>query len=240
MSEERLQKILSASNVCSRRQAEKLILAGEVSVNGQIVSNLGAKADLEKDQILVSGKRIRHKEIKLYYKFNKPRGLISSKSDDLDRKTIYQDLQLPQSVNSAGRLDKDSEGLMILTNDGELLKRLTHPKYELSKTYHVKVFPKIKDSLLKDLVKGIEIDREYLKAFSAQKLMEKGENWLEIILKEGKKREIRKLLAYFDYHVKRLIRVSHGSVQLKRLRVGELKVLSEKEISDLKLELGLK
>lgn len=240
MPAERLQKILSASNVCSRRQAEKLILAGEVSINGQVVSDLGYKADLEKDQIVVSGQRITQKETHLYYKFNKPRGLISSKSDDLNRKTIYQDLNLPQSVNSAGRLDKESEGLMILTNDGEMLKRLTHPRYELSKTYHVKVFPKFNDNHLRALINGVEIDRELLKAFSARKLVEKGENWLEIVLKEGKKREIRKLLAHFDYHVKRLIRVSHGSVQLKKLRTGELIKLSEKEIADLRCELGLK
>ena len=235
---ERLQKILSGAGVCSRRAAESYITAGRVKVNG-ITANLGDSADLEADEILVDGRPLRKNGPRpVYIMLNKPRGYVTTLSDEAGRKTVTDLLSdVPERVYPVGRLDMHSEGLLILTNDGDLAHHLTHPSHEVYKEYLVKLSPD-EDGLPspeKPLSGVIELDGEKLLPAKCRLLAKIESGYImTIAIRQGKNRQIRRMCAKCGYTVNSLKRVSEGDVKLGELPSGRWRYLTEKEISYLK------
>lgn len=229
MSRERLQKVLSRAGVASRRRAEAMILAGQVRVNGQVVRTLGTQVDLGQDTVEVGGERLQPKQDFHYFAYYKPRGLVVTKRDELGRQGIFAELDLPPEVNAVGRLDKDSEGLLLLSDDGDFVQHYTHPSFEVSKVYRVQISRPLNNSEIKQLLAGLPLDGKRARVHSVLPKKRKGPgHWVELELREGKKREIRRLLDQLDIKVSRLIRIAHGSVRLGTLKPGELKVLKKR------------
>lgn len=233
--QERLQKILSQYGVASRRKAEQLIKEGRVTVNGQI-AQLGQKADPEKDYIKVDGKLLLKPEPKVYYAFYKPRKVITALFDPQGRPTVKDFLKgIKFRVYPVGRLDYDSEGLIILTNDGELAYKVMHPSSEIEKTYMVKVDGIIDEEKLSKLRKGVKIEGGLARAVNVTFIRKlKANSWIKITLYEGRKRQIRKMLEKVGHPVIRLIRVAIDGVRLGDLKAGEYRVLTKEEIESLK------
>ena len=235
---ERLQKILSSAGVCSRRAAETYIKSGRVKVNG-ITSNLGDSADLEQDTILVDGRPIgKHTPRMTYIMLNKPRGYVTTLSDEAGRKTVADLLQnVPERVYPVGRLDMHSEGLLLLTNDGQLAHNLMHPSHEVYKEYLVKLSPDEEGlpSPEKPLSGVIELDGEKLLPAKCR-LLTKTENGyvMTIAIRQGKNRQIRRMCAKCGYTVNSLKRVSEGDVKLGDLPSGRWRYLSDEEVRYLK------
>lgn len=235
---ERLQKILSGAGICSRRAAESYITAGHVKVNG-ITANLGDSADLEADEILVDGRPLRKNGPRpVYIMLNKPRGYVTTLSDEAGRKTVADLLSdVPERVYPVGRLDMHSEGLLILTNDGDLAHHLTHPSHEVYKEYLVKLSPD-EDGLPspeKPLSGVIELDGEKLLPAKCRLLAKTESGYImTIAIRQGKNRQIRRMCAKCGYTVNSLKRVSEGDVKLGELPSGRWRYLTEKEISYLK------
>ena len=235
---ERLQKILSAAGICSRRAAETYIEEGRVKVNG-ITANLGDSADLEQDEIVVNGRTIGKKARRMVYiMLNKPRGYVTTLSDEADRKTVadlFQDV--PERVYPVGRLDMHSEGLLLLTNDGQLAHSLMHPSHEVYKEYLVKLTPDEEGlpSPEKPLSGVIELDGERLLPAKCR-LLTKTENGyiMTIAIRQGKNRQIRRMCAKCGYTVNSLKRVSEGDVKLGELPSGRWRYLTEAEVRYLK------
>ena len=235
---ERLQKILSGAGVCSRRAAESYITAGRVKVNG-ITANLGDSADLEADEILVDGRPLRKNGPRpVYIMLNKPRGYVTTLSDEAGRKTVADLLSdVPERVYPVGRLDMHSEGLLILTNDGDLAHHLTHPSHEVYKEYLVKLSPDEEGlpSPEKPLSGIIELDGEKLLPAKCRLLAKTESGYImTIAIRQGKNRQIRRMCAKCGYTVNSLKRVSEGDVKLGELPSGRWRYLTEKEISYLK------
>jgi len=239
---QRLQKILSAAGIASRRAAESYITDGRVSVNGQTVAELGSKADPDIDDIRVDGRRIKLTTRRLYLLLYKPRGYIVSRSDPQRRPTVMDLLTkggVKDYVYPVGRLDYDSEGLLLLTSDGDLAARLTHPSHEVEREYQVKVLGVPDDHDLERLSKGIVIDgRRTLPA--AVKLLnvvqgsEAEHAVLSIVVKEGRNRQVRNMFEAIGHPVDRLKRVRIGPITDERIRPGEFRELDAKEIAALK------
>ncbi|MBI4675722.1 MAG: rRNA pseudouridine synthase [Chloroflexi bacterium] len=238
---ERLQKILAQAGIASRRRAEEMILAGRVRVNGQVVNKLGAQVDPARDKILVDNQPV-VVETKAYFLLYKPRGYISDRDDTAEYKTALDLVPGNLRLFAAGRLDMNSEGLLFLTNDGELANRLTHPRYEHEKEYLALVFGAPDDKTLERFVRGIPYEGEWLRADTVartgrhQQFGEAGrdETWLRIVLHEGKKRQIRHLSAALGHPVKRLIRVRIGPLLLGKLQVGKWRKLTGDEVAQLR------
>lgn len=231
---QRLQKILSACGVASRRKAEEMILAGRVKVNGR-VAKLGDSADAEKDIILLDGEVVRRSEEKIYLALHKPRGFVTTMQDEKNRRCVADLVQdVPQRVYPVGRLDKDSEGLLLLTNDGAFANLVMHPSREIAKTYRVTVRPGINEEQLNCLSTGIVIDGRKT-APARVKVLEEAENRvvLEIVLTEGRNREIRKMCEALKLEVARLKRTSEGCVKLGMLKQGAYRELTKEEIRGL-------
>ena len=231
---ERLQKIIANSGICSRRKAEELISQGKVTVNGKIISELGFKAN-ESDDIRVNGEKI-SAEQKAVFLLNKPKNVISSSSDDRGRTTVVDLIDSNLRLYPLGRLDYDSSGLLLLSNDGELMQKLIHPKYEVEKTYQVTIDGLINDNEISQLEKGIEIE-DYVTAPAKLKLIRKNENrytsFLEITIHEGKNREIRKMFEKLGYQVLKLHRIKEANIELGNLKSGEYRRLKPYEIKKL-------
>lgn len=235
---ERLQKILSAAGICSRRAAETYIKEGRVKVNG-ITANLGDSADLEQDEIVVNGRILGKKARRMVYiMLNKPRGYVTTLSDEADRKTVADLIQdVPERVYPVGRLDMHSEGLLLLTNDGQLAHSLMHPSHEVYKEYLVKLTPDEEGlpSPEKPLSGVIELDGERLLPAKCR-LLTKTENGyiMTIAIRQGKNRQIRRMCAKCGYTVNSLKRVSEGDVKLGELPSGRWRYLTEAEVRYLK------
>jgi 23S rRNA pseudouridine2605 synthase len=211
---ERIQKIISAAGVTSRRAAEQLILDGRVRVNGQVVTELGTKADAGKDHIKVDGKLINPKQPSTYVMLNKPAGYVTTMSDPEGRPTVLNLLKgLKVRVYPVGRLDFNTEGLLLLTNDGDFAHLVTHPKHEFPKTYRAKVKGVLEDRQIAELEAGVYLDDGRTAPAKLKKVSkEEANSWLEITIHEGKKRQVRRM---FD-------RVGHSVIKLKRIRTGNL------------------
>lgn len=228
--EERLQKILSAAGVCSRRKAEEYLTAGRVMVNGQVAA-LGDKADLEKDTVAVDGEIISRPSAHTYIMLHKPRGYVTTLSDERGRKTVAQLVgDCPARVWPVGRLDMDSEGLLILTDDGELTHRLTHPSHEIPKEYHVTVTGDV-ERALPILVKPMVVDGEDMAADLVERT---GPQTLTIVIHQGKNRQVRRMCAAAGLTVIRLIRKKEGALELGGLKAGCWRHLTEQEVAELR------
>jgi len=234
--EERLQKILSRYGYGSRREAEKLIEEGIVTVNGKIAI-LGQKADIEKDSIKIANQLLRKKEPqKIYIAFHKPRGVLSDIVRIRDEKVVRDYIDIPERVFIVGRLDKDSEGLMLLTNDGELANILTHPRYEHEKEYKVLLDRSPDEQQRAAWQNGVILaDRVRTGKASLSILHANSQGcWVRVIMKEGKKRQIRETAAKLGLYVKRIIRVRIGTLELDNLKRGEWRYLTEREVANLR------
>lgn len=234
MAAERLQKILARAGLGSRRACELLISAGRVRVNGQITV-LGAKADPTADTITVDGRPISAPEALVYIALNKPRGTLSTVTVSEARPTVRDLVSTPGRLYPVGRLDVDSEGLILLTNDGELANRLTHPRYEHEKEYHVLVARHPDEEQLNAWRRGVVLEDGYLTAPAqvfVKSLAGKGA-WLRVILKEGRKRQIREMGRQTGLPVVRILRVRIGCLLLGNLKPRQWRYLTEKEIKDL-------
>jgi 23S rRNA pseudouridine2605 synthase len=233
---ERLNKILAHAGIGSRRHCDELIAAGRVTVNGKRVRDLGIKVEPNNQQICVDAQPIRS-ERSVYWLVNKPPGYVCTNYDPARRpRAIDLVPNVEQRVYTVGRLDAESEGLLLLTNDGDLANRLMHPRYGIEKTYHVQVagFPTREE--LDKLTKGVYLSEGRVRARRVKRLKVQGESlWLEIVLSEGKNREIRRMLAKLGHKVMRLIRVAIGPVQIGHLASGKSRRLNKHEINQLDL-----
>ena len=237
--QERLQKILARANHGSRRSCENLIAAGRVTVNGR-EAKLGTKADVDLDLIEVDSRQIDIQE-PIYIKLNKPRGIISSTKDELDqgRPTIMDLVNLAEHLYPIGRLDKQSQGLMLLTNDGALTHQLTHPSFEHPKSYRAAVQGKISDQALGQWRRGLMLDEKLTAPAIIEVINQEKEcTWLQITLHEGRKRQIRRIAAQYGHPVQALIRESIGPIELGDLAIGMWRYLEDVEIDLLRRELS--
>jgi 23S rRNA pseudouridine2605 synthase len=232
---ERLQKIIAAAGIDSRRHAEKLITAGRVSVNNKIVTELGAKADAATDIIRVDGNTISVDKTMTYIILHKPAGYVTTLSDPQKRPTVIDLIaDVPERVYPVGRLDYDSEGLLILTNDGDFAQKMQHPRYQIPKMYRVKIQGRLNKEEIKQLTKGIKLEDGIFRPESLQ--MEKFNDkscWLQLTLREGKNRIIRRGFEAAGHRVARLVRESIGSVTLSGLGEGSWRDLTKKEVGEL-------
>ena len=228
---ERLQKVIASSGICSRRKAEELILDGKVKVNGQVVTELGTKVD-NKDEIMVNDKLI-VKEEKEYYLLNKPRGVITSTSDDKGRTTVVDLIDTEARIYPVGRLDYDTTGALLLTNDGDFANILTHPKNNIDKVYLAKLNGIIKGEQINKLKDGVMLDDVLVKP-SRVKLKKvdpaKNTSMVEITIHEGKNHEVKRLFESVGFLVDKLTRERIGIFNLEGLKSGEYRKLTLKEI----------
>lgn len=230
----RLQKFLADAGVASRRAAETLMLEGRISVNGRVVRELGTKIEPDHDTVTFDGKPVRSKR-KLYVALNKPPGFICTRSDEARRRTVFE-LLPPEwkHLHTVGRLDRESEGLIFLTNDGQFSLQLTHPRFGTRKLYRVTVLGRVEPAALQRFERGIEHAGETLKAESARLLdANNTHSVVDVILTEGKNREIRRLFESQNILVERLERRQIGPIKLGELRPGRWRTLTEPEIKSL-------
>jgi len=234
MSEQRLQKVLAAAGVASRRKCEELILEGAVRVNGRVVDELPAFVDAEKDAITVNGKKIRPVR-KVYYLLNKPKGVICTSSDPQGRPKAIDLVPARERIFCVGRLDIDSTGLIILTNDSELANKLTHPRYELSKTYVAAVKGEIQGGQVEKLKKGVWL-AEGKTGRGAVKILKRShkESLIEITIRQGLNRQVRRMLAKVGLAVRSLKRTRIGKLDGRGVGVGKFRTLTKAEIAYLK------
>ena len=234
MSGTRLNKYIAASGICSRRKADELILSGAVVVNNKKVTELGFLVN-DKDKVFIDNKLI-HPVKHQYYRFFKPAGYITTADDEKGRKTIY-DL-LPNELwglKPVGRLDKDSTGLLILTNDGDLINELTHPSIKVPKVYIVSIDSLIAPHELEKMANGIEIEKGKIAYADIEVLeVDKNRTMMRITLYQGMNRQIRKMFEHFGYEVKSLKRIQHATIQLEGLKRGEFKPIKPKQIKELR------
>ena len=235
---ERLQKVLAKAGVASRRHAEILIDAGRVEVNGKIIAKQGVKVNPSVDVIRVDGVRVNVNEEHEYFVLNKPRGMQSTMSDDLGRPcvgdVVSEKVAAGQRLFHVGRLDADTEGLLILTNDGELANRLMHPKYEVTKTYLATVLGEADRKLVRQLKEGIELEDGVAKADFAQVVdTNQGFSLVRIELHEGRKHIVRRMLKEAGFPVQRLVRTKLHTVQLGDMKPGGLRALNSSELTSL-------
>ena len=228
---ERIQKILSSRGVASRRHAEEMILAGRVCCNG-VVCNLGDKADTETDMITIDGEVIPIQDQYVYIMLHKPRGFVTTLSDEKGRKNAAELVKgCGKRVYPVGRLDMDSEGLLIFTNDGDFANKLMHPKHNVNKVYRVTVKGYTKDNFLK-LQRPIVLDGYKIRAprVNFLSLEENGLAVLEVVINEGRNRQVRRMCAAAGMAVKKLVRTSEGPIELGNLPCGDWRYLTDTEL----------
>jgi|SRR3989344_1185616 len=230
---ERIQKIISLSGLCSRRKAEDLISKGKVIVNGKRAT-IGQSADPESDIITIEGKHLK-KQPKKYYLLNKPKGYETTMKSTAGLPTVASLLKPNVRVVPAGRLDTDSRGLLILTNDGELCNRIMHPRYEIDKVYEVKINGNVPDEKIIQLRKGVKLEDGRTRPCKVEIVeRKKGLTVLRMTLHEGKKRQIRRMIQAINFHVNDLVRIRIGNLSIKNLKEGGYRELTPKEVNELK------
>jgi 23S rRNA pseudouridine2605 synthase len=231
----RLQKILSQAGLASRRAAERLIEEGRVSVNGRTIREMGVKADPAADDIRVDGRRLRAPERHRYILLNKPAGVVTTRSDPQRRQTVVDLLQgVREYVYPVGRLDYDSEGLLLLTNDGDLAARLTHPRHEVERTYEAYVSGTPDTDAIEQLRRGIPLDGRRTMPAEVKMVSRGVHGVLVITIREGRNRQVRRMCEAVGHPVRKLRRVRIGPIADRRLRAGEWRELSLQEVRLLK------
>ena len=234
--EERLQKYLANAGIASRRKCEELILDGKVEVNGTIVTELGTKVS-EKDIVKYNGKIVKTEEEKIYILLNKPIGYVTTAKDQFNRDTVLDLIKINKRIVPVGRLDMYTSGALILTNDGEFVNMLTHPKNEIDKTYNVTVKGNVTNEDTEQLQKGVKIDDEYITKPAKVKILKinkkKNISRIQITIHEGKNRQVRKMCEAINKKVLALHRCKIGNIEVKDLKVGNWRYLTKKEVENL-------
>lgn len=225
----RIQKFLSEAGACSRRQAEKYLEQGLIKINNKIIKEQGTKIDPDKDQIKLNNKEIKLKQY-TYLILNKPKGYVSS-FDHKNKKTLKSLIKTKEHLGYAGRLDEDSEGLMFLTNDGNLIYKLTHPKFQHEKEYIVETKEKVPDNIINKLKKGVKLKEGQTNPIKIKKITN---NKFNIILNEGKNRQIRRMFKLFNINVTKLKRIRINNLKLNNLKPKQTRRLTEEEIKLIK------
>jgi len=236
--QQRLQKILSQAGVASRRAAEKLIAEGRVTLNGKTVLEMGTKADADADDIRVDGRRLRAPERKRYILLNKPAGVVSTRSDPQRRRTVIDLLVgVREYVYPVGRLDYETEGLLLLTNDGDLAARLTHPRHGVERSYEAHVVGMPDDEALRQLREGIPLDGRRTLPAEAMLLNDRRgqrQGVVQITIREGRNRQVRRMLEAVGHPVRELARTRIGPLTDRRLRAGTWRDLTPEEVTKLR------
>ena len=237
----RLQKLLAQSGVASRRKCEELMLAGAVEVDGEVVTRLGTKVDPTTAVVRVQGRRLPPVSEHVYLVLNKPRGVVSTMSDPEGRPTLTDYVSdRPERLFHVGRLDTDTDGLILLTNDGEFAHRMAHPSYEVDKTYVAEVEGVVAKATLRDLLAGVTLDDGPVQVSKAKVRSSHGERSIvELVIHEGRNRIVRRLLDHVGHPVRRLTRTQIGPVRLAGLTQGNLRELDERELGTLLDAAGL-
>ena len=234
--EERLQKFLANAGIASRRKCEELILDGKIEVNGAIVTEIGTKVS-EKDIVKYNGKIVKTEEEKIYILLNKPIGYVTTAKDQFNRDTVLDLIKINKRIVPVGRLDMYTSGALILTNDGEFVNMLTHPKNEIDKTYNVTVKGNVTNEDTEQLQKGVKIDDEYITKPAKVKILkidkEKNISRIQITIHEGKNRQVRKMCEAINKKVLALHRCKIGNIEVKDLKVGNWRYLTKKEVENL-------
>ncbi|WP_456911493.1 pseudouridine synthase [Geodermatophilus sp. SYSU D00703] len=232
---ERLQKVLARAGVGSRRVVEQMVDQGRISVNGRTVTVQGMRVDPQRDRIAVDGVRIELRDDRVTYALNKPAGVITAMSDDRNRACVGDMIgDLAPGLVHVGRLDQDTEGLLLITNDGELAHRLAHPSFEVRKTYLAQVSGSVPRDLGRRLRQGVELEDGPVRVDSFRVVdTHAGQSVVEVVLHEGRKHIVRRLLAHVGLPVSRLTRVAVGPVKLERMRVGSIRRLTRAEVGAL-------
>lgn len=235
--EERLQKFLAEAGVASRRKAEELIAAGKIKVNGKVVTELGTKIDPKKDEVLYLDKEVSKKEVEMVYiMLHKPEGYVTTAKEQFGRPGVMDLVRdVKERIFPVGRLDYDTSGLLLLTNDGDLTYKLTHPKHDVDKTYIAKLYGTPDDMDLQKFRRGVVIDGKQTKPAKMQ-ILEKGERQsiVEIIIHEGRNRQVRKMCEVIKHPIAQLKRVATGELTMGDLPKGKYRHLTPKEIKYLK------
>lgn len=232
---ERLQKVLARAGICSRRKAEELILQGKVYVNGEICTTLGTKVG-GNDEIIANGQLV-ELEDKVYYVINKPKGCICSSSDDRNRKTVLDFIDIPQRVYTVGRLDYDTSGVLLLTNDGDFCNQMIHPRYHLPKTYLVNLQGTLTEEDVKLLRKGLKTNVDEYQPAKVRIIsndITRDRTIFELTISEGKNHQVKNMMEALGHEVRKLHRVRFGSIEVSDLKPGEYRRLKPYEIKQLK------
>ena len=238
MAEERLQKYIARCGIASRRKAEELILNGYVKVNGSIIKELGSKINPEKDLVTVYDKKIYEKDEHIYIKLYKPEGYVTTVKDQFNRKTVLDLINIKERIYPIGRLDYNTSGLLLLTDDGDLANKLMHPKYHIYKTYEAYIKGNITQDSMEKLKTGVLIDG-YKTAPAKVKLLKQKETRqntcvVQISIYEGKNRQVRRMFEAIGHNVIKLKRISFGDINIGELKLGQWKYLTDDEIKFLK------
>lgn len=235
--EERLQKYLAAAGIASRRKCEELILQGKIEVNGKVVTELGTKVT-DEDKIKYNGKIVKKEEEKVYILLNKPIGYVTTVKDQFSRDTVLDLVKINKRIVPVGRLDMYTSGALILTNDGDLVNKLTHPKNEVNKTYNATVAGKVSIDDIKKLEEGVIIDEDYKTKQAKVKILkideEKNLSRIQITIHEGKNRQVRKMCEAIGKRVIALHRSKIANLEVNKLKLGEWRYLTPNEIKNLK------
>lgn len=231
----RLQKFLADCGICSRRKAEEYILQGDVIVNGETITELGFKVNENKDKVYFKDKLVKIEQKKVYIMLNKPEGCVTTVKEQFDRKTVFDYINIKERIVPVGRLDYDTSGLLILTNDGDLTYKLTHPKHNIKKVYIAKVYGIPTKEKLERFKKGVIIDGYKTLPANVQ-ILEKDNKYstLKISITEGRNRQVRKMCDAIGYRVVNLKRVAIEKITIGNLKIGEYRYLTKEEISYLK------
>lgn len=232
----RLQKYLANQGICSRRKAEEYILQGQVKVNGEVVCELGTKINPNKDEVIFKGNKVGNVDKKVYILLNKPIGYVTTTRDQFGRDTVLDLVHVKEKIMPVGRLDMYTSGALILTNDGEFIYKVTHPKYEIEKTYNVTIKGIVTKEEIKQLEDGVKIE-DYTSGKAKVKILkidkENDISRIEITIHEGKNREVRKMCNAIGRKVLALHRSKIENIDVKSLKLGEWRYLTNKEISSL-------
>ncbi|MDZ7288517.1 MAG: rRNA pseudouridine synthase [candidate division KSB1 bacterium] len=230
----RLNRYLALCGLGSRREAEKLIIGGQVKINGEVVRNLATQVKLNRDEVAVGGEIVRPVMLPIYIMLNKPAGYLTTAKDEAGRQTIFELVNTPVRVFPVGRLDRDSEGLLLLTNDGELANRLMHPRFKVPKVYRVWLNQSLRPADARQFREGVVIDHTH-RVRGELGFPVQGENRLcEVTIFEGRNRQVRKMFAALGYRVKALQRTRIGPLPLGKLKPGVWRYLTGREIKQLK------
>ncbi|MFA6860190.1 MAG: pseudouridine synthase [Clostridia bacterium] len=232
----RLNKFLASCGIASRRKCDILIQNGQVSVNGIVCTNMGTQINEKKDKVTVDGAPCSFQNEKVYIKLNKPKGVVCSSSDDKGRKTVLDIVKVPNArIFNVGRLDYDTEGLLLLTNDGDFAQLITHPSFEIEKTYVANIEGTVKESELAVMRAGVVIEGDRLPPCKIKQVasLKENETRLEITINEGKNRQIRKMFEAIGRRVLFLKRITIGPISLGGLSRGEFKALTQEEIASI-------